>query len=210
MLLLQPPFLLVHELKVFELPKMANNFIHSPSSAKIDRKLIERNRRAEMKALFSRLHSLVPNQSSMEAETTLLDQLENATNYIKQLKENVEKLKEKKEKLMKLGEESARSSEIKARLLVQVEAHQVGSSLEFLLTTRSDYHLVLKQVLQLLQENGTQIVYINHSTVKDRVFHKIIAEMVGEGTTSESIEGERICETVKKFVSQYKDVQYNV
>ncbi|XP_023542777.1 uncharacterized protein LOC111802586 [Cucurbita pepo subsp. pepo] len=189
---------------------MANNFIHCPSSAKIDRKLIERNRRAEMKALFSRLHSLVPNQSSTEAETTLLDQLENATNYIKQLKENVEKLKEKKEKLMKLGEESARRSEIKARLLVQVEAHQVGSSLEFLLTTGSEYHLVLKQILQLLQENGTQIVYINHSTVKDRVFHKIIAEMVGEGTTSESTEGERICETVKKFVSQYKDVQYNV
>ena len=114
-----------------------------------------------------------------EAETTLLDQLENATNYIKQLKENVEKLKEKKEKLMKLGEESARSSEIKARLLVQVEveARQVGSSLEFLLTTGSDYHLVSKQILQLLQENGTQIVYINHSTVKDRVFHKIIAEV---------------------------------
>ncbi|XP_022994474.1 transcription factor bHLH167-like [Cucurbita maxima] len=205
MSLLQPPFLLVHELKVFELPTMANNFIHCPSSTKIDRKLIERNRRAEMKALFSRLHSLVPNQSSTEAETTLLDQLENATNYIKQLKENVEKLKEKREKLM-----GSREGETKARLLVQVEAHQVGSSLEVLLTTGSDYQFVLNQILQLLQENGTQIVYINHSTVKDRVFHKIIAEMVGEGTTSESTKGERICETVKKFVSQYKDVQYNV
>ncbi|KAG6573272.1 hypothetical protein SDJN03_27159, partial [Cucurbita argyrosperma subsp. sororia] len=95
----------------------------------------------------------------------LSDQIGNATNYIKQLKENVEKLKEKKEKLMGLGEEST---------MVQVEAHQVVSSLEFLLTTRSDYHLILRQILQLLQENGIEIVHINRSTVIDRIFHKII------------------------------------
>ena len=34
--------------------------------------------------------------------------------------------------------------------------------------------------------------------------------MVGEGTTSEGADGERICEIVKKFVSQYKDDQYTV
>ncbi|KAG6573269.1 Transcription factor basic helix-loop-helix 162, partial [Cucurbita argyrosperma subsp. sororia] len=153
---------------------MADKFIHSSSSAKTDRKIIERNRREEMKALFSHLHSLVPNQSSTEGDTTLLDQLENATNYINQLKENVEKLKVKREKLMGSGEKNLRRGEIEARLLVQVDAHQ------------------------LLQENGTQIVHINQSTVTDLVFHKIIAEMVGEGTTFESAEGERICKIVKK------------
>ncbi|XP_022994481.1 transcription factor bHLH167-like [Cucurbita maxima] len=173
---------------------MADNFIHYSTSTKTDRKTIE------MKALFSTLHSLVPNQISTEGETTLPVQIENATNYIKQLKENVEKLKEKREKLI-----GSREGEIKARLLVQVEAHQVGSSLEVLLTTGSDYLLVLNQILQLLQENGTQIIHINHSTIINRVFHKIVAQMVGEGMSSEGVDGERICETVKKFVSQYKD-----
>ena len=98
----------------------------------------------------------------------LSDQIENATNYINQLKENVEKLKEKKEKLMRLGEEST---------MVQVEARIVGSSLEFLLTTRFDYHSILRQILQLLQENGTEIVHINRSTVTDRIFHKIIVQV---------------------------------
>ncbi|XP_023542172.1 transcription factor bHLH167-like [Cucurbita pepo subsp. pepo] len=182
---------------------MADNFIYCPSSTRTDEKIIERNRREEMKALLSELHSLVPNQSSTEGEMTLSDQLENATNYIKQLKENVEKLKEKREKLMGLGEKSTITSENKARLILQVEAHRVGSSLEILLTTGSVYHLVLRQIIQLLQENGTEIVDINQSTVADRAFHKIIAQVKGA-------EGERICETVKKFVSQYKDDQYTV
>ncbi|XP_022994108.1 transcription factor bHLH162-like [Cucurbita maxima] len=189
---------------------MADNFIYCPSSAKTDQEIIERNRRDEMKALLSQLHSLVPNQNSTEGETTLPDQLENATNYIKQLKENVEKLKEKREKLMGLGEKSTITSENKARVIVQVEAHLVGSSLEILLTTGSDYHLVLRQIIQLLQENGTEIVDINQSTVANRAFHKIIAQMAGEGTTLEGAKGERICERVKKFVSHYKDDQYTV
>ena len=83
----------------------------------------------------------------------------------------------KREKLMGLGEKNITRGEIEARLLVQVDAHQVGSLLEFLLTTRFDYHLVLRQILQLLQENGIQIVHINQSTVTDRVFHKIIAKV---------------------------------
>ncbi|KAG7012437.1 hypothetical protein SDJN02_25189 [Cucurbita argyrosperma subsp. argyrosperma] len=111
---------------------------------------------------------------------------------------------------MGLGEKSTITSENKARLIVQVEAHRVGSLLEILLTTGSVYSLVLRQIIQLLQENGTEIVDINQSTVADRTFHKIIAQMVGEGTTSEGAKGERICETVKKFVSEYKDDQYTV
>ncbi|CAK9327428.1 unnamed protein product [Citrullus colocynthis] len=188
---------------------MANNPIRCQPSSQTDRKLIERNRRKEMKALFSALNSLLPHQRSKEASKTVPDQLEEAKNYIKELQNNIEKLKEKKEKIIEMLEEDGIrrrcKDEIKPKLLVQVKAHQVGSSVELLLTTGSDYHFILQQILRLLRDNGAEVVNLNQSMFTDRAFHKITAEVDGEGVASE--DGERIYEIVKNFVSQYKDGQ---
>ncbi|XP_038876951.1 transcription factor bHLH162-like [Benincasa hispida] len=193
---------------------MANNPICCPPS-----KLIERNGRREMKALFSTLNSLLPNQNSGEART-VPDQLEEATNYIKELQNNIERLKEKKEKLkqkqkvkgkykMGVEEDEKRRKckhEIEPNLLLQVKAHRVGSSVEVFLTTGiSDYHFILQQIIRLLQHNGAHILNLNQSILQHRAFHKITAQVDGEGMVPE--DGERICETVKNFVSQYKDGQ---
>lgn len=121
-----------------------------------------------------------------EGAKTVPDQLENATNYIKELQTKVEKLKEKREKLLGRGREeriittsTACSEEIKQRLsLLQLKAHQVGSSMEILLTTGSDYHFVLTQILRLLQQNGAEILNVNQSMFTDRVLHKIIAQVM--------------------------------
>lgn len=197
---------------IVKVSKMANNPIRCQPSSQMDRKLIERNRRKEMKALFSTLNSLLPHQSSREASKTVPDQLEEAKDYIKELQNNIEKLKKKKEKIIEknkmLEEDGIRrrcKDEIKPKLLVQVKAYQVGSSVEVLLTTGSDYHFILQQILRLLRDNGAEVVNLNQSMFIDRAFHKITAEVDGGGVASE--DGERICEIVKNFVSQYKDGQ---
>ncbi|KAL4012132.1 hypothetical protein IC575_029215 [Cucumis melo] len=196
-----------------------SNPIRCQPTPQSDRKFVERNRRKEMKSLFSTLNSLLPNHTSREAPRTVPDQLEDATNYIKELQKNIQKLKEKKEELMgknKMEEDEEAEGrrrrrfehETKPKLLLQVKAHQIGSSVEVFLTTGSDYHFILQQVLRLLQDNGAEILNVNQSMFTDRVFHKITAQVDGEGIGPG--DGERICKTVKKFVSQYKDEQCSV
>ncbi|XP_031737221.1 transcription factor bHLH162 isoform X2 [Cucumis sativus] len=162
-----------------------SNPIRCQPTPQSNRKFVERNRRKEMKALFSTLNSLLPNQTSMEAPRTVPDQLEDATNYIKELQKNIKKLKEKKEKLMGMEEDEEAEGrrrrrgyedETKPKLSVHVKAHQIGSSVEVFLTTGSDYHFNLQQVLRLLQDNGAEILNVNQSMFTDRVFHKITAQ----------------------------------
>ncbi|XP_031737224.1 transcription factor bHLH162 isoform X3 [Cucumis sativus] len=166
-----------------------SNPIRCQPTPQSNRKFVERNRRKEMKALFSTLNSLLPNQTSMEAPRTVPDQLEDATNYIKELQKNIKKLKEKKEKLMGMEEDEEAEGrrrrrgyedETKPKLSVHVKAHQIGSSVEVFLTTGSDYHFNLQQVLRLLQDNGAEILNVNQSMFTDRVFHKITAQLLND------------------------------
>ncbi|KAK4786943.1 hypothetical protein SAY86_010776 [Trapa natans] len=68
------------------------------SSLRADRKTIERNRRNHMKSLFNTLNSLIQRQNPTEV-SSLPDQLDAATNYIKRQKIKIEELREKKENM---------------------------------------------------------------------------------------------------------------
>lgn len=125
----------------------------------------------------------------MQEARTVVDELEDATNYIKELQNHIEKLKEKKEKLMgkiKMVElEDGRRNRKKheetkpnPKLLLQVKAHQLDSTLHILLTTGSDYHPILQQILLLLHDNGTDTLHVNQTRVKHRVFHTIVAKVI--------------------------------
>ncbi|XP_031117854.1 transcription factor bHLH168-like [Ipomoea triloba] len=158
------------------------------SSGKLDRKTVERNRRIHMKNLCGKLVSLIPPQHLQPASSRELvsqqDQLDQAVTYIKQLKERVEKLKNvKKRKLVparKEEEEEERCSgsapaSLKAPPILQVR--DLGSSLEVNFISCCTKNFILHQVIKIVEEEGGQVVSAIFSTIGDKVFYTLHAQV---------------------------------
>nr|GMC82873.1 transcription factor bHLH162-like [Ipomoea batatas] len=158
------------------------------SSGKLDRKTVERNRRIHMKNLCGKLVSLIPPQHLQPASSRELvsqqDQLDQAVTYIKQLKERVEKLKNvKKRKLVPAGkeeEEEERCSgsapaSLKAPPILQVR--DLGSSLEVNFISCCTTNFILHQVIKIVEEEGGQVVSAIFSTIGDKVFYTLHAQV---------------------------------
>ncbi|KAM1045799.1 hypothetical protein FF1_036703 [Malus domestica] len=180
-----------------------------PSSSTTDRKTIEKNRRNQMKALFSKLNSLVPHQRSGEA-ASLPDQLDDAVNYIKQLQTNLEKMREKKDRLMGGIEKSTHCNAgfgLCAGPITGgsplVEIHETGSALEVQMITGLEYQFMFNESIRVLHEEGADVVNAGFSVVEDTVFHTIHSkiEELAPGCAAARI-SERLN---KKFVNDQAD-----
>ncbi|KAK7302798.1 hypothetical protein RJT34_13694 [Clitoria ternatea] len=153
------------------------------NSSIIDRKIIERNRRNQMKALYRKLNSLMPHQNSKGA-ISLPDQLGEATNYIKKLQVNLEKLKEKKNMLIRIQRTNVtmnggnRSMGLKSP---RIQIQQTGSALEIVLVTGLNSQFMFRETIRVLLEEGIDVVNASYKVVEDAVFHSIHCQ-VGEST----------------------------
>nr|GMC85278.1 transcription factor bHLH162 [Ipomoea batatas]GMD93099.1 transcription factor bHLH162 [Ipomoea batatas] len=182
----------------------------NPSRA--DRKTIERNRRNQMKALYSTLNSLVPHQQSTEM-MSLPDQLDEAVNYIKKLQINLERMKEKKESLRSGGGGSShdQSSSVASRSsngggmavgglkLPHVDIHHVDSALEVVLITGVDCsQSMFNDVLRTLHEEGADVISASFSSLDNMVFHTIHSQIEKSGS---AYKAQRISERLHSFVN---------
>ncbi|XP_039143896.1 transcription factor bHLH162-like [Dioscorea cayenensis subsp. rotundata] len=69
---------------------------NSKAAPKLERKIVEKNRRDYMKLLLSNLDSLLPNYSpNTKKMIALPERLDEAVKYIKELKMKVEKMEKK-------------------------------------------------------------------------------------------------------------------
>ncbi|KAK8349477.1 hypothetical protein E1A91_A06G135100v1 [Gossypium mustelinum] len=167
--------------------------INNPNPSKMDRKFIERNRRIQMKALYSKLNSLVPHHSSREA-ISLPDQLDEATNYIKRLKANLERMKEMKDGLRGL-EERGNTSRSYGSKSPQIQIQEIGSSLAIALNTGFNSQFIFNETIRIVHEERAEVVNANFSVVDDdTVFHTIHLK-TGEPSTAA-----RISQRLNKFV----------
>ncbi|XP_020206198.1 transcription factor bHLH162 isoform X2 [Cajanus cajan] len=166
---------------------------NNPSSSKSDRKMIERNRRNQMKALFSKLNSVVPHQSSREA-ISRPDLIDEGTNYIKSLQIKLEKMKEKRSNLLesKMSENASMSMGLKSP---QFKIQQMGSVLEVVLVTGLDFQFMFNETIRVLQEEGSDVVNASYTVIENEVFHTIHCQ-VGESANATL----RISEKLKKFL----------
>ncbi|XP_009619775.1 transcription factor bHLH162-like [Nicotiana tomentosiformis] len=172
----------------------------SSSSSKADRKTIEKNRRNQMKALYLKLHSLVPNQQHSREVLSLPDQLEEAINYIKRLQIDLERMTQKKDSL-KRGENSSSNSSCGRKTglsLPHIEIHSVDSALQVVLTTGLDYQFIFTDVIRLLHEEGVQVINASYTLICDTIVHSIHSKM-GE-CAPDQYGAARISERLKKFV----------
>ncbi|KAL8129708.1 hypothetical protein V2J09_018863 [Rumex salicifolius] len=138
----------------------------SSSSSKPDRKTVEKNRRNQMKNLFSHLNSLLPHHhgSTSRENMSLPGQIEEATKYIKKMQAQIERLKVKKSSLLiNSSSNSAGGSNLHQRYIdsgvktPQIEVHLAGNSaLQIVLITGVDCQFIFTEALRVLHDEGAE------------------------------------------------------
>ncbi|KAL3018558.1 hypothetical protein AAZX31_05G035100 [Glycine max] len=151
-------------------------------SPKLDRKTIERNRRIHMKSLCFKLVSTIPSNDLKPTKDMLSqqDQLDLATTYIKRLKERIEKLKGEKEKIMNMMMSSNQNNNSIFNIgsqLPLLEIKDLGSGIEVMLISGLNKNFMLYEVISVLEEEGAEVVTANFSTVADKIFYTVHAQV---------------------------------
>ncbi|KAI5412968.1 transcription factor bHLH162 [Lathyrus oleraceus] len=151
------------------------------SSTKLERKIVEKNRRIKMKILCSKLNSLLPNYNPKEA-LPLIDQIDDAINYIKSLETNLKLAKEKKESLMRSKRSRSgcsSSSGVKGSMKSpNIEIHENGSSLQVIVTCGVDDKFIFYEIIRILHEDHVEVISSNSSMIGDSVIHVVHAEIL--------------------------------
>ncbi|XWS54169.1 hypothetical protein CRYUN_Cryun10bG0066500 [Craigia yunnanensis] len=167
------------------------------SSAKVERKIIEKNRRNRMKNLYCRLNSLLPHHNSKEP-LSQPDQIDEAVNYIKILQTRLKESREKKESLM--GRKRSyrcpnTTAETRASLKSpEIRINEKGSAIEVALMTGQDSQFMFYEMIRILSEEGAEVLNANFSVVGNTIFHVVHAEIGAFGTAK------ILMEKLNKFV----------
>ncbi|KAL2331685.1 hypothetical protein Fmac_019266 [Flemingia macrophylla] len=177
---------------------MDSQQLPQPSSNKLERKIVEKNRRNQMKNLCSQLYSLLPNQEAMSVG----DQIDEAINYIKSLQARMKMAQKKKERLMETKRSrsgcSSASEAQRSLKLPRIETHETGSSLEVILTCGVDNQFIFREIIRILHEENVEVISTNSSIVGDSMLHVVHGEVRQSfsqfGATS------KVSEKLKRFV----------
>ncbi|KAK7401953.1 hypothetical protein VNO78_13846 [Psophocarpus tetragonolobus] len=150
------------------------------SSSKVERKVAEKNRRNQMKNLYSKLNSLLPNFNPKEG-MALPGKIDEAINYIKSLETQVKMAKEKKERLMKRKRTHSvcsSASEAQGRLKPpKIEINETGATLEVILICGVDNQFMFCEIIRILHKENVEVVNANSSTIGDSVIHVVHGEV---------------------------------
>ncbi|KAB5512757.1 hypothetical protein DKX38_029785 [Salix brachista] len=175
------------------------------SSTKTERKIVEKNRRNQMKTLYSNLNSLLPNRNFKEAQT-LPDQIDEAINYIKRLEEKLEKSREKRDSLTSSRNRTHACTfdpipPIATSKSPQLKIQEMGSALEIVLTCGLDNQFVFYEIIKILHEERVEVVSANFQALGDSIFHIVHAQM------KESADGfgaAKVTERLDRFINGSK------
>ncbi|XP_049367204.1 transcription factor bHLH162-like [Solanum verrucosum] len=162
-----------------------NNNVVTTSLEKLDRKTQEKNRRIQMKYLSSKLFSLIPphhHHYSTKDMVTQQDQIDQAITYIEKLKERVDVLKRRKDKIIAQGtsDDSKKfmpSTSCSTIKIPMIEVRELGSTIEVILVSCLRKKFTMQEVIIILEQEGAQVVTANFSTIGDKVYYTIHAQV---------------------------------
>ncbi|GLJ55372.1 hypothetical protein SUGI_1188520 [Cryptomeria japonica] len=143
---------------------------------KLLHKVIEKERRKQMKSRYSDLRSIIP-EENFRGKTSITDQLSVATDYIRHMEQKVEELAKKRDK-MKMNEmqdcykEDKDTSLLECKAFPQVNVNHVGS-LVLVTTSSLRGDMALSRLLLALEEEGLHIISASSFTPDDKVFHSL-------------------------------------
>ncbi|MED6154983.1 hypothetical protein PIB30_001125 [Stylosanthes scabra] len=151
----------------------------SSSSMKVERKIVERNRRELFKSLHFKLNSLLPNHNPRDV-LPRAEKVEDAIRYIKSLEERVKIANEKKESLLRIVRNKSGPHETHGLSLTKtpaIEIHELGSMLEIVLMTSGiDNQFIFKEIIRILHEENIEVLSANSSLAGDAMLHVVHAK----------------------------------
>ncbi|XP_042392014.1 transcription factor bHLH162-like isoform X1 [Zingiber officinale] len=176
------------------------------SSARPDRKTIERNRRIQMKALYSQLIALLPAPSSKQEGTaaveglTLQEKLDEAIKYIKEKQGKLENMRKRKRQLSAgIGKQAATGSR---ECLPKIEVHRwrtnLNSGLKVMIMSGPwEHQKVFWEAIRVLEVEGFEVATASYAVTGNRAFH-IVQSLVTEVRTG--VEAGRVLEKLQKTI----------
>ncbi|XP_057786292.1 transcription factor bHLH118-like [Salvia miltiorrhiza] len=160
-------------------PKQKGQIRYGSYNRRVLHRDIERKRREEMSKLYVSLRTLLPMEHN-KGKSSVSDQMEEATKYIKQMHEKIEKLRSQRDKLKKLHNSSSsscgtnvESSYDRNGLHNSVAVQRVMDGLEILITNKSP-QFELSHVLAQLSERELDVVSCVSTTTNGGFLHKIL------------------------------------
>ncbi|KAI3904116.1 hypothetical protein MKW98_021702 [Papaver atlanticum] len=190
----------------------------------LERKIVEKNRRIQMKALCFNLVSLTTpksitmhqKHSSNKDISPKTDQIDDAAAYIKNLRKRIDELKRKKNEMIHGGEQEIistnsistscspsststltdRSLSSGANLPI-LEVKDFETVMVVLVVTGLNKNFMLYQLITVLEEHGSEVVNASFATVNDKIFHTIHSQV---RCSRLGVDNSKICEGLKKFV----------
>ncbi|KAJ0987222.1 hypothetical protein J5N97_005578 [Dioscorea zingiberensis] len=126
---------------------------------KLERKIIEKNRRIHMKNLLFQLSSIIPNTQYHNASGQQGVLLDEATTYIKKLKERVETLELQKKHMS--------NNMNNGKVTIQVRC--LDACMEIVLMSRlmNKSFKLGEVILRILEEEGAEVIHANFSNMED-------------------------------------------
>ncbi|XP_068645366.1 transcription factor bHLH168-like [Aristolochia californica] len=141
------------------------------TSRRFERMIAERNRRTQMSILFSQVTQLLSNHENASWSTKQV--LEQAVVHIENLQQRIEQLRTQRDAVTR----DMFIDDIRAPSLPMVEVRDLDSSLEVVLVCESTRACLLSDVLNVLEEEGVEVVNVSFSVQGDTI-HYIIHSQV--------------------------------
>ncbi|PWA77102.1 achaete-scute transcription factor-related protein [Artemisia annua] len=169
---------------------VGNNKCSTSRLKKPERKIIERNRRNQMKFLYSNLFSLIPlNLFSKDGDVS--DRVDRAIEYIQMSKTKLDLLKNKREKLS-----SRKRSHEHTKMInnvckpVDIQIHEISHDIDAVMVTGLDNHSSFCDVVCLLNRYSAEVTQANFSSYGHSTFH----------IRKKKVEGQDICKRLKSLL----------
>ncbi|CAA6671500.1 unnamed protein product [Spirodela intermedia] len=140
-----------------EAPSRRREKAHPPQ--KLERKTVEKKRRALMKSLFSKLDSLLPPPRGCGQS----DRLDDACSYIRETRERLAKMEERREAMVNANAGPA--------ALPHLEVRDLGSGVEVVLVSRRADQPVFFEILRVMEEEGAEVVNAGFAVAGGAAFH---------------------------------------
>ncbi|KAJ1384452.1 Helix-loop-helix DNA-binding domain superfamily [Sesbania bispinosa] len=153
-----------------------------------------------MKTLCHQLASLIPSNHKPSKSKYMVaqqDQLDLAARYIKHMRERIDKLKRQKEEAVR-SNQTDKMFNIESKLPV-LELRDLGSGIQVMLVSGlNNKTFMLYEVISVLEEEGAEVVNASFSTVGDKIFYTVHAQVK---ISRLGVETARVYERLQEFIA---------
>lgn len=179
-------------------------------------KITEKQRRKEMKALFSALRSLLPNEN-IRGKRAVSEQVLEAVNYVRHLQRKVQDLSAQREKMRDNYDANAKvaTKEFVDKILPfgglereypALQIYSVSSGIQICMNSL-EHEILYSDILLALEGEGLEVVSAASSTLNNKVYHTIHTKVFDLNTFNVRTLYHKLRQLIRTNWTQNQDLQ---